>query len=729
MAKETKTNNNSLEHKIHVLEEENAQLAERAEESLLLGLISESMQIVSNELGVLENTAEQISILKAIPLVSCGYFDQDEIKPITGYCAFSDQINEGYPISVSPEIISELEYGPYVTRINEHLSFHFNSPSFQPTHVALIAFSTQVHNKGIFLFLDNATDGDRLTPMMALLNQAVNMAATRYDNIFLLKELTRANQELESRVAKRTEDLTRANSLLEKEIEERKASENALSESHQTFLTVLNGIDATIYVADLNTHQILFMNQFMIDTFGKDFTGNTCYKIFRQEEQPCSICTNKKIVDEHNNPTGVVVWQGRNPVTGRDYVNYDRAIKWVDGRIVRLQIATDITAIKQIESQIQQAKKLEALGTLAGGIAHDFNNLLMTIQGHASLMTYDLKGTHPCYEHANSIMEATRSATSLTKQLLGVARGGKYEVEPIDLNDIVIASSNMFGRTRKEIRIHKLLHDPPPVIAADRRQLEQVLLNMYINAWQAMPNGGELYLKTFIIELDDAFCSLYSSKAGKYGRISITDTGIGMDKLTQERIFDPFFTTKEKSRGTGLGLASAYGIIKNHDGMITIDSKVGKGSTFNIYLPLTEKSAKYLEITEDKEFTQGSGTILLVDDEEMVIKVGKLILEKIGYQVVLAKTGHEAVDIIARQFDQINLVILDMIMPDMGGMETFDRIREINPVIPVILSSGYSINGQAMEIMRKGCNGFIQKPFSISELSMKIQQFLVKPKL
>jgi len=285
----------------------------------------------------------------------------------------------------------------------------------------------------------------------------------------------------------------------------------------------------------------------------------------------------------------------------------------------------------------------------------------------------------------------------------------------------------MFGRTKKEIRIHTKLKNPPPVIAADRGQIEQVLLNLYVNAWQAMPDGGELYLETKIVTLDDAYCKPYQAKPGRYAKVSITDTGIGMDESICQRIFDPFFTTKEKARGTGLGLSSAYGIIKNHAGIIAVYSEVGQGTTFNIYLPVSQAAA-YQDVPTETQLVKGSETVLLVDDEEMIIKVAQAMLEKLGYRVVVAEDGKQAIDTVKRKGDEIDLVILDLIMPGIKGGKAFDLIHEIQPAMPVILSSGYSLNGQANDIMKRGCNGFIQKPFNISKLSQKIRKILDEAK-
>jgi len=390
-------------------------------------------------------------------------------------------------------------------------------------------------------------------------------------------------------------------------------------------------------------------------------------------------------------------------------------------------IYEDITEKTKLERQLQQTQKFEAIGTLAGGIAHDFNNLLMGIQGRASLMSVDLESSHPHLEHIKAIEDYVRSATDLTKQLLGFAQGGKYEVRPIDINDLLLESATMFGRTKKEIRIHTKLQNPPPVVAADLRQIEQVLLNMYVNAWQAMPDGGELYLETKIVTMDDAYCKPYQAKPGRYAMVSVTDTGIGMDKSICQRVFDPFFTTKEKTRGTGLGLSSAYGIIKNHAGIIAVYSEVGQGTTFNIYLPVSNEEA-YRDAPTETELVKGSETILIVDDEEMVIKVAQAMLEKLGYRVVVAKDGEQAVDTVKRKGDDIDLVILDLIMPGIKGDKAFDLIHEIQPAMPVILSSGYSLNDQAHDIMQRGCNGFIQKPFNISEFSQKIRKILDETK-
>jgi CheY-like chemotaxis protein len=368
---------------------------------------------------------------------------------------------------------------------------------------------------------------------------------------------------------------------------------------------------------------------------------------------------------------------------------------------------------------------MEAIGTLAGGIAHDFNNLLMGIQGNASLMLLDVESRHPHHEKLKGIEQYVQSGAELTKQLLGFARGGKYEVKPTDLNDLIKESAEMFGRTRKDITIQRKLQEDLWVAEVDQGQMEQVLLNLYVNAWQAMPGGGELFLQTENVVLEKDYAQPFGIRHGKYIKISVTDTGVGMDKATRERIFDPFFTTKEMGRGTGLGLACAYGIIKNHGGLINVYSEKGEGTTFNIYLPASEK-----EITEpqatDEEILKGRETVLLVDDEKIIIDVGTQLLHRLGYKVIVARGGKEALDIYEENQDDIDLVILDMIMPDMSGGDTYDKLKEINPSIRVLLASGYSISGQAQAILDRGCKAFIQKPFNLGELSRKVREVLDK---
>ncbi|MGB5615790.1 MAG: response regulator [Desulfobacterales bacterium] len=377
----------------------------------------------------------------------------------------------------------------------------------------------------------------------------------------------------------------------------------------------------------------------------------------------------------------------------------------------------------KLEKQLIQAQKMEAIGNLAGGIAHDFNNILMGMQGNASLMLLTLDSQHPHYQKVKAIERYVESGAALTRQLLGFARGGKYEVKITNLDELVRRTARMFGRTKKEIRIHTSGLKRVRSVEVDQSQIEQVLLNIFVNAWHAMPGGGEIYLRTANADIDMTVVRPYRIEPGPYVCVSITDTGIGMDEATQQRIFEPFFTTKEMGRGTGLGLASAYGIIKNHGGFIEADSAPGEGATFRIHLPASGK-AVVEEEESGTELFKGDETVLLIDDEQVIIEVGQEILKTLGYNVLVATSGPEALQIFRRKKDAIALVILDMVMPGMSGGETFDQLKTIKPDVRVLLCSGYSLSGQATEILDRGCSGFIQKPFKLKELSFKLREIL-----
>jgi len=420
-----------------------------------------------------------------------------------------------------------------------------------------------------------------------------------------------------------------------------------------------------------------------------------------------------KFVDKYGQEKDVIIQTGMIPGT-------QKSIGSITDISARKRIEEER---KRLEAQLQQAQKMEAIGTLAGGIAHDFNNLLMGIQGNTSLALLDIDSSHPNYEKLKSIQSHIQNATALTRQLLGFARGGKYEVKPTDLNLLIRQNAHMFGRTRKEITIHTKFENSLWTVEVDESQIDQVLLNLYVNAWQAMPQGGKLFIQTANVELDEESVTPFQLQTGKFVKISVADTGIGMDKTTKQRIFEPFFTTKEMGRGTGLGLASAYGIIQNHGGFIDVHSRKGQGANFDIYLPVSPKKV----VTQEKPpqvQVGGNEMILLIDDEDMIVDLGRQILEKLGYRTITAGSGQDAIYRFREYCNEIDLVILDMIMPDMNGEQTYLNLKRLDPDVKVLLSSGYSIDGQAAKIMQQGCNGFIQKPFQLQHLSTKIREIL-----
>jgi two-component system cell cycle sensor histidine kinase/response regulator CckA len=518
----------------------------------------------------------------------------------------------------------------------------------------------------------------------------------------------------------------------------RRLADKALQESEEKYRTIVEGLEEGYFEIDLDCN-LTFFNDPLCKILGysrNDLSG----KNTRTFTSPATIRKMDQIYARVQK-TGEPIW----------VTEYDASGKTGDSIALELTASLrrnssgapigfrgflrDVSERKEAEAekrkleiQVQQGQKMESIGTLAGGIAHDFNNILMGIQGNASLMALKTDPAHPNYLKIKNIETYVESGTELTRQLLGFARRGKYHAIATDVNDVIDKSATMFGRTKKEIRLQMDLKPGIWTVEVDRGQIEQALLNLYVNAWQAMPQGGDLHLKTENVILGADFVNNkpYKVEAGNYIKISVTDTGIGIDKETQERIFEPFFTTKEMGRGTGLGLASVYGVIKSHGGYINVYSETDQGTTFTIYLPALRKKIQKEIAKTVPTIAMGTGTILLIDDEEMIIKVGEELLQELGYDVLAARSGQEAIELYEKNAHKIDLVIMDMIMPGMGGGETFDRLKRINRDIKVLLSSGYSINGQASKILERGCDGFIQKPFNLSQLSDKIQGIIVK---
>jgi two-component system, cell cycle sensor histidine kinase and response regulator CckA len=518
--------------------------------------------------------------------------------------------------------------------------------------------------------------------------------------------------------------------IVSKDITDIKRIEDSLAKSRELYRKFVNTSRRMIFIKD---HQFRYVlaNSVLLSTFGRqeeEVLGKTDFDFMSREMAEKLLPAYKKALDS-NGPVEL-----EETIEKRDYqirvfpMELSEKLTGISGRIedVTEEKKSDMEK-KKLEAKFLQAQKMEAIGTLAGGIAHDFNNLLMGIQGYATLMLLGMGMEHPFYEKLRGIERQVKNGADLTKQLLGFARVGRYEVKSTNLNEILSRTADLFGRTKKEIAISENYQPNLWTVDVDRGQMEQVLFNLYVNAWQAMPEGGSLYLETQNVELDEKYVQHYFVKQGRYVKMMVVDTGIGMDAQTRARLFEPFFTTKEMGRGTGLGLATVYGIVKAHGGFINVYSEKGQGTAFKIYLPASDKKVLKEDIAP-QALLGGSETILVVDDEETIVNVTKEILESLGYRVFTAASGMEAIDTYRGKKEEISLVILDMVMPEMSGGETFDRIKEINPEVKVILSSGYSLNGQASSIMERGCRSFIQKPFNSKELSSIIREVLAGKK-
>jgi two-component system cell cycle sensor histidine kinase/response regulator CckA len=583
--------------------------------------------------------------------------------------------------------------------------------------------------ESVYISLNSVLKTDETGRPLKIIGSMRNITARKKTET----ELQDYRLHLEDLVKARTAELERVNVELRSEIEARIMTQNALGQEEEKYRNILEGMEEGYFETDLRG-KLTFYNNATAEILGwsrKELAGMSFRKFVKPQTARRVFRTLADI-----QRTG-----SRRSAFGFDIIRKDGSTRFIELSVQLIRgvdgspwgyrgIGRDVTERLQAERErkrlaehLQQSQRLEALGKLAGGIAHDFNNLLMGIQGNASLMQTSLDVTHPLYENIRSIERCVQSGANLTRQLLGYARGGKYIVKPTSPNEIVQKTADLFGRTKKEIRIVQDYHTDIWTVTVDRNQIEQVIVNLCLNSWQAMKPGGTLYLKTENVHLDQRFIRPFNVEPGRYVKIAVRDTGSGMAPDVQERAFEPFFTTKPMGVGTGLGLASAFGIIKNHDGIIDFTSQPGKGTTFFIYLPATDQ--RVMPETETVEGLQkGTETILVVDDEEYILKACRAMLTDLGYAVLTARSGEEATAIFRELDAQIDLVILDMIMPEMDGHETFEQLKQIDPAITVLISSGYSIEEIASDMLSLGCDDFIQKPFDMYQVSKMIRNVL-----
>ena len=382
----------------------------------------------------------------------------------------------------------------------------------------------------------------------------------------------------------------------------------------------------------------------------------------------------------------------------------------------------------RLEEQLRQAQKMEAVGQLAGGIAHDFNNILTAIMGNAELLKMGLPQAADQIRHADEVIKGAARAADLTGQLLAFARKGKRQVLPVDIHDVVTQTVNMLTHTidrRIEIRLE--LHASPSTVMGDPTQLHGALLNLGVNARDAMPGGGILTYTTRNVALtvDDCIEHPFELTPGDFLEIGISDTGVGMDKKTRKRIFEPFFTTKEVGKGTGLGLAGVYGCVRGHDGSIRVYSEPGRGATFRVLLPQADAAAEAEpQNIAENVLEKGSGRVLVVDDEESVRDFVQTSLQHLGYTVSACKDGLDGVEYYRRHHREINLVILDLIMPRMNGQDAFREMKIINPNVRVLVSSGFSHTTATRQMLGNGALALLNKPFQITELAQAVAEYV-----
>jgi signal transduction histidine kinase/CHASE1-domain containing sensor protein/CheY-like chemotaxis protein len=502
---------------------------------------------------------------------------------------------------------------------------------------------------------------------------------------------------------------------LSDDISQRKRIEEHLQETHKRLLTVLDGIYSLVYVADMETYELLFVNKYGRDIWG-DIQGNTCWKVLQSgQTAPCDFCTNKYLLDSEGQPREPYTWEFQNTVNGNWYYISDRAIRWIDGRLVRLEIASDITERKTLEEERQRSHKIESVGILAGGIAHDFNNLLTAIINNIYLSKRHIDRESNAYSRLEKAEKAISRARDLTQQLLTFSKGGEPVKHSTSIVEVMRESAEFILRG-SNVRCEYAMSDNLWPVEVDAGQISQVFQNLIINADQSMHEGGtvEIHAENAIVHTNTEL----PLQEGKYVKITIHDQGRGISEEHLQNIFDPYFTTKEKGRG--LGLTISFSIIKSHNGHISAESELGSGTTFTIYLPASEKKTAPKESYESATLV-GEGKILIMDDEEMVRSSLGEMIAGFGYKVELAKDGKEAVaryEKARNSAEPFDAVILDLTVPGgMGGKEAIKKLREIDPNINAIVSSGYSSDHVMANFREHGFSDVIVKPYKPQELS------------
>jgi PAS domain S-box-containing protein len=506
------------------------------------------------------------------------------------------------------------------------------------------------------------------------------------------------------------------------DITERKAVEDSLERSQQILKSVLDSMDAVVYVTDISSHEILYVNKYTRDIFG-DVEGKICWQTLQSDQSgPCEFCTNDKLLTPEGKPKGVFRWEFQNTVNGKLYDIRDRAIRWIDGRTVRLEIATDVTERRKLEEELARGHVLESVGMLAGGIAHDFNNLLTAVMNNIYLSKMHIDSDSKAYSILDTAERGLLRAGDLTRQLLTFSRGGAPVRKATSVNDLIRDSAD-FALRGSNVRCEYVCADDLWTAQVDAGQISQVIHNLVLNADQAMPDGGVIK-----IQLTNSTIGSNSGvplQEGRYIRITIQDQGTGIADEDVSKIFDPFYTTKEMGRG--LGLAITYSIIKSHSGYISVESRPGKGTTFTVYLPAADLNV-YREAQNEEDTVVGKGRILIMDDEAMVRQSLRETLKTTGYVVEFAKNGDEAVELYeqARQSSQpFDCVILDLTVPGgPGGKETIKRLRDMDSEIKAVVSSGYSNDPVMADYRKYGFKGVIAKPYRIPELNNILQRVM-----
>ena len=508
------------------------------------------------------------------------------------------------------------------------------------------------------------------------------------------------------------------------DITENKQKEIALMESEARYRSMMEALNDPVYICSKN-FKIEYMNPAMLKWIGRDAVGESCYKTIFNHNDICPLCYHSKVM------AGKTIQHEVNfSSSHRIYHVSSSPVFHVDGSISKMAIFREITELKSITTQLQQAQKMEAIGTLAGGIAHDFNNILFPIMGHTELLLGEIPDESPMKFSLNEIYTASNRAKALVHQILAFSRQGSGEVMLIQMQTIIKEALKLLRSSIPTTidMVTKISGTCRPV-TADPTQIHQIIMNLCTNAYHAMEEtGGKMIISLEEIALDQntAFDIDSEMKSGEYAYLMVSDTGIGIPKSILERIFEPFFTTKGEGKGTGMGLATVHGIVKRVGGGIQVESTPGQGTSFHLYFPIVSIQGDIMAggVRNKALLHKGNGHILLIDDEQPVLNMEKRMLEKLGYQVTVRSSSLDALEMLKSRGDLFDLVITDMTMPGMSGDKLAVEIKRLFPKMPIVLCTGFSHIMSEDEAERLGIDGFLMKPIVMSDFSKTVQDVL-----
>jgi len=508
------------------------------------------------------------------------------------------------------------------------------------------------------------------------------------------------------------------------DISDRKRAEATLRESESKYWTMMEAIKDPVYICS-EDYRVQYMNQAMVERIGRDGTGEFCYQALHDFHEKCPWCKIEEVYGEGHGTKDIV-----SPKDNRSFSISSAILSNEDGSTSKISVFRDTTDFKMLQEQLQQAQKMETIGNIAGGIAHDFNNILFPIVGLSELLLEVLPPDSVEHRNVQQILKAGERGSGLVQQILAFSRKSEHKMMPVRVQRIIKEVLKLSRSTiPSNIEMSQFIQGECGFVMADTTQLHQVAMNLITNAYHAVEQGGgkiSISLKEIAFSHENP--AHLSLKSGRYVMLSVSDTGHGIDPSVMDKIFDPYFTTKDRKKGTGLGLAVVFGIVKEHGGEIRAYSELGKGATFNVYLPLLEESLQTVSGVEAQVAPGGTERILLVDDDDIILRVEKMMLKRLGYQVESRNSSIGALGTFGANPESFDLVITDMAMPKMTGDQFVEQLLSIRPDIPIILLTGFSERMNEEKAERIGAKGFLLKPVRKSNLAMLVRRLLDQAK-